>query len=170
MRSQRELASLELVKQLVWQKFDTETVIRESSNQFDHYDLLVEYKEIPLYIEVKERFERYCQLDEFIKYSKEGWQMELIKYDFLLGKRNNYVCVFKDVCGETIIMAWDVNKVEKLLTDMTCPKNSEFGGSHIRKIKPSLLLTPKMGTTYLLKDGEFLTVKFERLVEYLKNK
>lgn len=71
MRSNREIDSLKLVKQLMIQQLGNIT-IKETNDQYAHYDLFADYKGQRLFIEVKERIGRYIELENFIKYSKFG--------------------------------------------------------------------------------------------------
>lgn len=82
MRGNRELASLEWVKEVVASKGWTAT---ESPDKYDHYDLKIE--EIDCLIEVKQRM---LNRETFKRYNKEGFMLENLKYNFLRGKRSLY--------------------------------------------------------------------------------
>ena len=123
MRSNKEIASLRLVKELLNQQIK-ECVVTESKDQFAHYDLLLEVGSAKAYIEVKERMGKYCELSNFIKYSELGWMSEQTKWDFLVGKPSRYINLFR-VAGEVIIMVWDLNKIKNNAVTLNCPKATD---------------------------------------------
>lgn len=164
MRSNRENESLKLVTDLLNQNLK-DIIVTESSDPYAHYDLLVSGYSKPIYIEVKERMNRYVQPKDFILFSKQGWQLEMIKYNFLVGKPNRYINLFR-VNGEIIIMTWDVNIITKKYKELYCKQTTEFEYQDWVN-KDSLLLTPEMGTTYILKNNKYEVIDFKELITKL---
>lgn len=167
MRGDREEQSLALVTDLIKQQFG-DIEVSQSTNQYAHYDLYLNYKGNDVFFEVKERMNQYVELDKFIKYSNEGWQMEMVKYNFLLGKLSRYINLFR-VAGEVIIMTWDINKIEKTHKSLNCPQNTEFERNKL-VYKQSLLLKPNQGTIYILVEDKYEVITFEDLIYKLYNK
>ena len=167
MRNIREEQSLALVTDLIKQQFG-EIEVSQSTNQYAHYDLYLNYKGNDVFFEVKERMNKYVELENFIKYSNEGWQMEMVKYNFLLGKLSRYINLFR-VAGEIIIMTWDINKIEKTHKSLHCPQNTEFGGDNNYYYKQSLLLKPSQGITYILnlETDMYDIIDFDTLIHKL---
>lgn len=164
MRNNREKESLKLVSDLIKQQFG-DIQVWESKDRFAHYDLFIKYKEQNVFFEVKERMNKYVELENFIKFSNEGWQLEMTKYNFLVDKPNRYINLFR-VNGEIIIMTWDINNITKVHKDLNCPATTEFDRNNFYN-KSSLLLTPEMGTTYILKDNKYEVIDFKELITKL---
>lgn len=162
MRGDRELSSLQQVSKLLYQQLG-ECTITETQDQMAHYDLGVNYKNQYVYVEVKERMGKYVQLSNFINFSEEGWLCENVKWDFLNGKLSRYINLFR-VEGEIIIMTWDLNKLVKQQTSLNCPSTTEFENNNYRN-KPSMLLTPEQGTTYIynLEEDRYDVIKWNDL-------
>lgn len=159
MRSITEQESLKLVKELLKQQVK-DSIITESQNQYEHYDLLLEFNGVKAYIEVKERMGKYCEVLNFIKYSELGWMSEQIKWDFLVGKPGRYINLFR-VAGEIIIMVWDLNKIQNNAVTLNCPKvtDTSFGKTGNRD-KLSTNLLAEQGTIYIKRSDKYETVEW----------
>lgn len=158
MRGNREKESLKLVYNLLKQQLG-DVVIKESQNEMAHYDIITYYNEIPIYIEVKER---YCDYDKFVHYSNEGFILEDIKYNFLLGKHNRYVNVFR-INGEIVIITWDINSLNNKSEDKTCKSTTDFANNDY-KAKSVKLIKPNQGTIYILKDNIYEIITYTNLI------
>lgn len=166
MRGERELASLTLVSKLIKQQLG-DISVTESPDKMDHYDLLVEWNNKNIFIEVKERMNNYVQLDNFIKYSNEGWQCEQIKWDFLTGKASRYINLFR-INGEIVIITWNLNEIKHVSQTLRSPATTSFNTNHY-KDKESILLKPQQGVIYIhnLESDRFDIIEFDTLVHKL---
>jgi hypothetical protein len=175
MREERELKSLEIVKKIIRQQLGG--VYITESDPIDKYDLIVNWNGKKIYLEVKERMGKYTQLYYFSSYSLEGWQMEKIKYDFLVMKLSRYVNIFR-INGEIITIFWNVNKINsntsnnKILrapgttTDSVIYQNPNYVN------KESILLKPEEGIIFMYnyETDKFDIINYDELIEKLKKK
>jgi hypothetical protein len=167
MRGNREQYSLNVVSSLI-KKQHPECVITESMDKYAHYDLLIMSEGKKMLIEVKERMNKYCELSNFIQYSREGWMCEQIKWDFLVGRPHRYINMFV-IKGETVIITWDLNNIVNKKVDMSCPKTTDFERND-KVNKVSTLLSPNEGTIYLKDGDDFNVVTFDNLIKILRSK
>lgn len=155
MRKQDELTSLKVVQNLYGQ-FGIKTSL--STNTYDHYDIKTENNWL---LEVKARRLNYNQ---FIKYNKEGFIMENVKYKFLSEYENSrYINVF-NMNNKTFTVSWKVSNIKPTIKDMYCKSTTEFSNNGYRK-KEIILLKAEDAIIYLLKGEEFKMVSFNDLIE-----
>jgi len=119
MRSNKELDSLNSVKDILALSGITAT---ETEGQFDKHDLDCSNDGI---IEVKER---WIDKTKFTQYSKEGFILEDIKYQYLLGKKSLYCNLF-DYSENKIALFWNVNKINSNITKMNCKSTTTFSNT-----------------------------------------
>jgi hypothetical protein len=154
MRSDKEKQSLKLVSELLTQQIPG-CVIKESKDQFAHYDLLLELNAAKAYIEVKERMGKYCEVNSFVKFSELGWMSEQVKWDFLVGKTSRYINLFR-VDGKIIIMVWNLNAIQSNTTVLNCPKATDESFGRIGNMdKITTNLRAEQGIIYVKRDTAF---------------
>jgi len=119
MRSNKETNSLNSVKDILALSGITAT---ETINQYEHYDLDCSNDGI---IEVKER---WIDKTKFTQYSKEGFILEDIKYQYLLGKKSLYCNLF-DYSENKIALFWNVNNINSNITKMNCKSTTTFSNT-----------------------------------------
>lgn len=161
MRGNREKESLILVSKLIKQQLG-DIQVTESKNQFDHYDLLAWYNKQSLFIEVKERL---CNYEQFKNYSKEGFILENTKYNFLKGKLNRYMNLFR-INGYIFIISWDINKIDNNILLKGCKATTDFEDTKLVD-KQVRLLKPNQGKIFILKENRYENIDFDTLTDLL---
>lgn len=128
-RSEIEKQSLNLVQSfLSWKGLLSE----ESQDKFQHYDLVTENG---IQIEVKAR--RFTN-NQFLLYSKQGFIIEEVKYEFLEQVNGRYINTFQlESNGKSfdLLVIWKIGKEGvrmKGFEERILPSNTDFSGAYDR--------------------------------------
>jgi len=156
MRSNKEAESLKIVSKLISQ-LNTGAIISETKDRYAHYDLYVETPKSTskIFVEVKER---YCDAQKFLYYASQGFLLEQIKYDFLIGKPSRYINLFR-FDGHTIIISWNINTLVTNTINKHCRATTDFDNNN-QVSKRVNLITPEQGNVYILKDDKFEAIEW----------
>lgn len=160
MRTERETASLELVKGFIKQQIPT-AVVTFSEGQYDHYDVLVNDA---VHIEVKERLLNYS---EFKRYTPQGLILEATKYQFLTSvEEGRYVNLF-NINGVQFLMIWNPKHITTEPQDKQCRATTDFTNTNF-KAKSVFLLSPKDAKIHILINDVWTRVSYQQLLTTLK--
>ena len=148
MRGDVEMKSLSKVIDMFAGYGITATV---EEDEFAHHDLNVKGEKNNGIAEVKQR---YLTVDNFIRYSNEGFMMENYKYNHLKQQRSVYVNYFV-LNSLEVILFWDVSKItNKNIKTIYAPKTTSFdNNNYVQKDIILLKIDDASKILYLNEDG-----------------
>lgn len=157
MRSNREEITLDWVKEILALSGITATGTTE---QYAKHDLDCSNGGI---IEVKER---WLDKSKFWQYSEQGFILEDIKYQYLLGKKSLYCNVF-DFSDLKIALFWNVNQIESNISSLLCNATTIFSNNSYTNKQVHLVNINQTAFIFLYENGEWIRSNKDTLITKL---
>lgn len=157
MRSNREEITLDWVREILALGGITAT---ETTEQYAKHDLDCSNGGI---IEVKER---WLDKTKFKEYSEQGFILEDIKYQYLLGKKSLYCNVF-DFSDLKIALFWNVNQIESKISSLLCNATTIFSNNSYTNKQVHLVNINQTAFIFLYENGEWIRSNKETLITKL---
>jgi len=157
MRSNREEITLDWVKEILALSGITATA---TTDQYAKHDLDCSNGGI---IEVKER---WLDKSKFWQYGEQGFILEDIKFQYLLGKKSLYCNVF-DFSDLKIALFWNVNQIESSITSLGCKATTTFSNNFYMNKQVHLVNIDQTAFIYLCENGEWIRSNKETLITKL---
>lgn len=161
MRNSREINSLNKVIDVMATLYNKTCKIAQDEYSKHDIDVMVDNEHYGV-IEVKQRnFDGY----QIKKYSKDGFMLEAIKYDYLKTKRSMYINYFETNGKEGMVM-WNISSIGKCeKANIMANKTTDFDNRNIVN-KQSLLLKLCDASKLIINNDGWKEVNGDEFLKY----